>query len=106
LRRECGVRAIVAGEDHDGVVAHAQFIDRVEQAADIGIHFGQAICKVPVAGASCESGIRQRRHMDERERDIGVERPARLDRALHEVDCSPDDLLVDAAAPKRREGSK
>lgn len=36
--------------------------------------------------------------VEQREWDIGVERPARLDRALHEVDRPPDDLFVDLAS--------
>src|SRR6185295_15515461 len=35
------LRSVVAGEDHDGVVADAEAIDGVEHLPDVDVHLGQ-----------------------------------------------------------------
>jgi hypothetical protein len=42
--------AVVAGEDDDRVVGDVEFVEQVEQGAEIGVHFQQAVG--PVAGSA------------------------------------------------------
>ena len=63
-----------------------ELLDGVEDLADVGVHLRQRVGEVAVAGLAREVGVRQRREVHQREGDVGVERLAGLDAALHEVD--------------------
>ena len=86
---------VVAGENHDGVVADAEPVHGIEHLADIVIHLGQHVGPVAVAGLAGECRIRQRRQMRLRHRRVGEEWLLRLDLALHEGDRPPRNLGVD-----------
>ena len=50
------VRAVVGGVEHDGVVGHAQFVDQVQQFADMHVVFHHAVV-VLVAEGSADAGM-------------------------------------------------
>src|SRR6266513_5170527 len=70
--------AIVAGEDDQRVVFDAGCLDGIEDLSGAEVHLGQAIGPITVAGFAGELQIWQRRHVHQRERNVGIERPAAL----------------------------
>ena len=88
-----GLRAVVAGEDDDRVVFDAGLFDRVEDLAGAIVHLGEAIGPIAVAGLARELGIRQGRHVNQRERDVGEKRLARARVFLDELDGARGDFL-------------
>ncbi len=74
------LRAVVAGENDQRVVFDAGFLDGVEDLAGAVVHLGEAIGPIAVAGFAGELRIGQRRHVNQRERNVGIERLARTSR--------------------------
>ena len=67
------------------VVFDAGFLDGVEDLAGAVVHLGQAIGPIAVAGLAGELRIGQRRHVNQRERNVGIERLGRRRVALDEL---------------------
>lgn len=91
-------RPIVTSEDDDRIVADVEFVDCVQDLSDMRIHFSEAVGKVSVPCFARELRIRQRREMNQRERNIRVERLAGGHAPFHEIDRPPGTLRVDEPA--------
>ena len=74
------LRAVVAGEDNERVVFDAGFLDRIQDLSGAVVHFGQAISPIAIACFASELRIWQRRHVNQRERNVGKKRLASASR--------------------------
>ena len=92
------LRPVVRSEDEDGVVALAQLVDGIQQAADVGIGLRQHVGEVAVAGLALEFGTGQRRIVRLGQRQIEEEGLAGLALATHEVDAAPGQFAIDQRA--------
>jgi hypothetical protein len=88
-------RTVITCEDKNGVVAHAECSNRVENFSNMAVHFGERIGEVTLTSLPRELRIWQRRKVDESEWNIGVERFAGRHTAFHEIDGSTRALRVD-----------
>jgi len=70
------LRAVIAGKDDNGVTFDARIFDRIQNLPGAVVHLGQAIGPIAVSSFSDELGIWQRRHMNHRLGNIGIERLA------------------------------
>jgi hypothetical protein len=62
--------SVVAGEDHDRVVANAQPLDGVEHLADVVVHLGQHVRPVAIAGLAGKRRVGERRQVRLRQRRV------------------------------------
>ncbi|MNZ40180.1 hypothetical protein D3C78_576880 [compost metagenome] len=97
LPRMRGFAAVVAGEDHQGVVLHTGGLQGIENLAGAMVHFGKGIGPGPIAGLADEFRVRQRRHVHQGEGNVRQEGFAGLRIALDEGRGPLGDLGVQRA---------
>ena len=78
--------AVVAAHHHDGVVGNAEFVELVEQHAEVMVEHQEAVAPVAVVALADEFVARAHREVHQRVIEVAVERLVVLDRLLHELE--------------------
>ena len=85
--------AVVASEDHDGIVFDAGFLDRVEDLASAIVHLGETIGPIAVPRLPGKLRVRQCWHVKEGERNVGEKWSAAVGGSSNEFNGARRDLL-------------
>src|SRR5262249_28162846 len=59
------LRAVIAGENDDGIIFDTRFLDGIEDLARAIVHLGEAVGPIAIPGPARELRIRQRRHVNQ-----------------------------------------
>src|SRR5262249_56655896 len=89
---------VVAGKDDNRVLFDAGFLDRVQNLSSAVVHLGQTIGPIAVARFASELRIWQRWKVEQRERNVRIERLGRGRGALYENHSAGPDRGVPGLA--------
>src|SRR5262249_1298354 len=90
--------AVVASKYDNRVLFDAYFLDRVQNLSSTVVHLGQTIGPIAIARFAGELRIWQRRKMEQRERNVCIERFARVRVALDKIHSATRDLGFHSSA--------